>query len=372
MAQEVDLPAAVREDDPPASAAPAWRLRLGRSHVLHPSASIVQMAVGVIAAGILLVAFARFFNLSSAFQRLEHLSVALVILSGVVFLSAYVVRALRLRCLLAPNPVTVPQAVGIYQVAIFLNWLLPVRGGELVISLLLRRLHRTPISQSLPAVAMDKAMDLLPAAGLLALLPFLPFPLSRPLWILLLLVLVVLACGALFVGLAAWQRPMALALLSGLMGRFPASVRRRVEPFILRFVEALLGLVARPRVLLKAGMYTVVAVFLDALFAWLAFQAVGAVVAFPVVLYGFTFFNLGFILPSPPGQIGSNEVIGLLVFSGLFHINSSAVAAMFLFSHPWTGILMTTFGLISLSAVGLTLRSTLAMARSPAGPDTGS
>jgi hypothetical protein len=36
---------------------------------------------------------------------------------------------------------------------------------------------------------------------------------------------------------------------------------------------------------------------------------------------------------------------------------------MFLFSHPWTGILMTCTGLACLSAMGLTLRSTFRLGR---------
>ncbi len=83
----------------------------------------------------------------------------------------------------------------------------------------------------------------------------------------------------------------------------------------------------------------------------------------PVVLYGYTFFNLAFILPTPPGQVGSNELIGLLIFSGSFGVSRSAVGAMFLFSHPWTGLLMSFTGLACLSALGLTMRSTLWLAR---------
>jgi hypothetical protein len=71
------------------------------------------------------------------------------------------------------------------------------------------------------------------------------------------------------------------------------------------------------------------------------------------------------MLPTPPGQIGSNELIGLLVFSGLLHMSRTAVAAMFLFSHPWTALLMAGSGLLSLSAMGLTLRATLALAQDP-------
>ena len=36
---------------------------------------------------------------------------------------------------------------------------------------------------------------------------------------------------------------------------------------------------------------------------------------------------------------------------------------MFLFSHPWTGILMTCTGLACLSAMSLTLRGTMRLAR---------
>jgi len=124
-----------------------------------------------------------------------------------------------------------------------------------------------------------------------------------------------------------------------------------------------MALFRRPRILLVAGAYTVVAVGLDALFCLLAFRAVGVAVPVLVVLYGYTLFNLSFILPSPPGQVGSNELIGLLIFSGVFRVSRSGVGAMFLFSHPWTGLLMACSGLACLSAMSLNLRTTFRLAR---------
>jgi uncharacterized protein (TIRG00374 family) len=333
-----------------------WRLQ----------ALTMRMAVGLVVALVLVLTFVRLVNVHSVVQRLEHLSVGAAVLCGLVFLSAYIVRALRWRRLLAPDHVSVLRVVALYQVAIFINWLLPLRGGELVKSLLLRRLHAIPLSRSLPTVTIDKAMDLLPALGLLILLPFVPLHLSRALWLLLLVPLAFMGLGALLLGLAAWRRHSALRLLARLTVPLPRGVRERSEPFVGRFIDALLALVARPRLLLIATIYTAVAVGLDALSCWLALRAVGAHVAFPVVLYGYTFYNLAYLLPTPPGQIGSNELIGLLVFCGLFHMNRTVVAAMFLFSHPWTALLMTASGLLSLSTMGLTLRTTLALAQDPA------
>jgi uncharacterized protein (TIRG00374 family) len=325
-----------------------------------------RVAVGLVIALVLIVTFVRLIDLSSVAQRLERLNIPLAMLSGVVFLGAFAVRALRWRGLLAPHQITARRAVAIYQVATFVNWLLPIRAGEIIKSLLLRRLNAIPISESLPTIAMDKLMDLLPAIGLFAILPFLPLQLSRALWILLLSVLIVQVAVGLFLALAVWRRQMALALLSSFTAHLPAVVRRRVEPFTQRFVEALLGMMMRPRMLAIAMLYTLVAVGLDALFCLLAFQAVGASITFPGALYGYTFYNMAYLAPSPPGQLGSNELVGLLVFSGLLHINPSAVAAMFLFSHPWTALLMAASGILCLSAMGLTLRSTLAMMKAPA------
>jgi uncharacterized protein (TIRG00374 family) len=324
----------------------------------------LPIAVGLGAGVVLLLTFVRLVNFGAVYQRLEHLSLGPALLCGLAFLGAYAVRALRWRWFLKPHKVGVPRVVSIYLVAIFINWLLPLRGGELAKCLLLRRSNGIPVSRSLPTVAMDKAMDLLPALVLLGLLPFVHLSLSRPLWVVLLSALAVLGFAILTLGLAAWRRDQTLGWLTRVLVRIlPRRARQRVEPFVVRFIDTLLALARQPRLLAIAAAFTMVAVCLDALFCLLAFMAVGEAVSFPVVLYGFTLFNLAYILPTPPGQVGSNELLGLLIFSGLFGVSGAAVGAMFVFSHPWTAILMSSSAILCLGAMGLTLRSTLGLAR---------
>jgi uncharacterized protein (TIRG00374 family) len=324
----------------------------------------LRTAAGLAVGALLILAFLRLVNVSAVYRRLEHLSIGYAVLCGVAFLAAYVVRALRWRVLLRPDEVPVLRVIGIYQVATFLNWLLPVRGGEVAKCLLLRRSDGIPVSRSLATVGMDKAMDLLPGVILLALLPFVHLHLSRPLWILLLSAMAVVGVLVLILALAAWRRERALALLTRPVAAvLPRSARQRVEPGIVLFVDTLLALIRQPRLMLLAAAYTAAAVALDALFCVLAFKAVGVAAALPIILYGYTFYNLAFILPTPPGQVGSNELVGLLIFSGVFGLNRSGVGAMFLFSHPWTALLMTLSGLLCLSLMGLNLRSTLRLAR---------
>lgn len=322
-----------------------------------------RAAVGFSIGAILIVTFVRLVNVGAVSSRLAHLKIVPALFCGVAFLGAYFVRAMRWRCLLRPCPVSIGRAAGIYQVATFLNWMLPVRGGELAKSLLLRRLNAIPVSQSLATVSMDKAMDLLPALGLLALLPFVHLRMTRGLWLLLLFALTVVTLGVLIIALAAWRRQQVLRLLMcpfAALGR--TDLRERAQPFIVRFLDTLIALVRRPRLILTAMAFTALAVSLDALFCLLAFQAVGVGIAVPAVLYGYTLFNLAFLLPTPPGQVGSNELVGLAIFSGGFRLGRSGVAAMFVFSHPWTAVLMATSGLLCLSAMGLSLRASLRLA----------
>lgn len=338
-----------------AEATTAHRGRTGRVRAVA-----ARTAIGLTAGAVLVVTFLKLVNAGSVYRQLAHLNVAVAVVCGATFLSAYVVRALRWRCLLLPHRVSVRRAAAIYQIAIFLNWLLPIRGGELAMSVLLRRTSNIPISESMAAVSLDKAMDFVPGIALLALMPLAGLTFSGSLWVVLAGAMAVCLAGAIFTAMALWRRERAVALLARPIEKvIRGEARARVRPFIDGFTTTLLGLLRRPRTLLIAGAYTCVAVSLDAAFCWLAFRAVGVSVPVLVVLYGYTLFNLSFILPSPPGQVGSNELIGLLIFSGVFRVSRTGVGAMFLFSHPFTGVLMASTGLLCLSAMSLGLRNTL-------------
>ena len=192
--------------------------------------TVLRTVVGLAAGAILVVTFLRLVSVGAVYQHLARLSVGFALLCGLVFLSAYVVRGLRWRCLLRPCEVSVVRAAAIYQVGTFVNWLLPIRGGEVAMSLLLRRSNGIPVSRSLPAVGMDKAMDLLSVVPLLVLLPFIGLRLSQPLWALLVLALAVVVIATVVLALAAWRRERGRALVPSVVSSLvPARARDRVE-----------------------------------------------------------------------------------------------------------------------------------------------
>ena len=347
--------------DSAVASSPASSRGLARGPVV-----LLRTAIGLGLGVLLVFAFLRLVNISAVLHQLSHLRPGFALLTGATFLAAYVVRAVRWRFLLRPIEVPVGRLAAIYQVATFLNWLLPVQAGELAKSLLLRRTDGVPVSRSLATVSMDRSMDLLPAIVLLVLAPFMHLHLSRPLLVVLLLASA--GVGLALLGLAFLARGRRQA--SWLMARvLPRGAQERIEPLIDTFLDTLVALTRRPSVLLVAAALTAIAVCLEGLFCLLAFRAVGVHVSPQVALYGYTLFNLAYILPTPPGHVGSNELIGLLVFAGAFGVDRSGVAAMFLFVHPWTAILITVSGLACLSRLGLGLRSAFRLTRGRAAED---
>ncbi len=331
------------------------------------NAPAFKISLGLLIGLGLLFLVSRFIDLQQTLLLLQaHLAtpqgIALALLSGIAYLTGHSIRGVRWKLFLNPiGKISTLKAIELYQVAIFLNFLLPIRAGEAAKSLALKRIANIPISKSLPTVAMDKSLDLVPALVIMVLVPFLGIHMDLQLWLVLGLVSGVLLCLILFIALAAWKRPLAIAWLQKGLGILPRAIGVRIEGFATGFVDALLAGASRPAVFVPALLLTGLAVLCDGLFAMLAFWTVGFPISFGTALFGYAVYNMFYILPTPPGQVGSNEAVGLLVFSGLLHLPGDNVTAMFVFSHPWAALMMTAVGLACLAALGLTIPSATRM-----------
>jgi hypothetical protein len=287
---------------PPEKEQPNWK------KVLNSPA--VKVSLGLVVGIGLLFLVSRFVDLPTTIQVLKQnlttpRGIMFALLSGVAFLLAFSIRGVRWKLFINPiGKISTFKAIQLFLVGIFLNFLLPIRGGEVAKSLMLKRIANIPVSKSLPTVAMDKALDLLPALFIMAIVPFLGIQMDIKLWLVLATVGGLLIGLIFFVILAAWKRTAAIKLLQKMTGLLPKSIASKIEGFA-------------------------------------------------------TGYNMFYILPTPPGQVGSNEAVGLLVFAGLLHLPADKVTAMFVFSHPWAALLMTATGMLCLSALGLKLSTAM-------------
>lgn len=326
---------------------------------------VVKIIIGLLVGVGLLLLISRFVDVPATIQLLQQnlatpRGLMLVFLVGVTFLLAFSIRGLRWKLFLnSVAEVSTFNVIKLYLVGIFLNFLLPIRAGEVAKPLMLKRLARVPISQSVSTVAMDKALDLVPALFIMAIVPFLGLHMDVKLWLVLGLVGGLLLGLAFFVALMAWKRTTAIGLLHKLSSVFPKLIGSKIEDFAISFIDALLRGTSRPKVFILAVLLTGVAIIFDGLFAMLAFWVIGFPISFGTALFGYTVYNMFYILPNPPAQVGSNEAVGLLVFAGLLHVPANEVAAMFVFSHLWAALLMSATGMACLSSLGLTLSSVM-------------
>ncbi len=330
-----------------------------------PGIPKAKVLIGLLIGIGLLFLVSRFVNIPATIHVLQQnlttpRGLFFAFLSGIAFLMAWSIRGIRWKLFLNPvGKVSTFQAIALYQVGVFLNFLLPIRGGEVVKCFMLKSNAAIPVSKSLPTVAMDKALDLLPALFIMAIVPVLGVQMDIKLWLVLWFVGGIFLSLLLFVLLSAWKRDAAIRLLQKLTSLLPKAIASKVEGFATSFVDSLLAGASQPRIFLPAIVLTCIAVLCDGLFAMLAFWTIGYPISFGVALFGYSVYNMFYILPTPPGQVGSNEAVGLLVFGGLLHLPATQVTAMFFFSHPWAAVLMCTTGLICLSALGLTISGAL-------------
>jgi uncharacterized protein (TIRG00374 family) len=341
----------------PAPQAKPWKTFLGKP--------AVKVTIGLLIGIGLLFLLTRVVDIPDTIQVLKKnlatpRGIMLALLSGVAFVLAFSIRGVRWKLFLNPiGKVSTLKAIQLFLVGVFLNFLLPIRGGEVAKSLMLKRIASIPVSQSLPTVAMDKALDLMPALFIMAIVPLLGVQMSTQLWLVLGLVGGLLIGLIFFIALAAWKRTAAIQFLQKVTGLLPKGVASKIEGFATGFVDSLLIGASRPRIFVPALLLTVVAVIFDGLFAMLAFWTVGYPIPFGTAIFGYSVYNMFYILPNPPGQVGSNEIVGLLVFSGLLHLPASSVTAMFIFSHPWAALLQCAIGMACLSALGLNISSAM-------------
>jgi uncharacterized protein (TIRG00374 family) len=327
----------------------------------------VKVILGIGVGLLMLLLVSRIVNIPQTISVLQtHLTTTQgiidALLTTLAFMAAFTIRGTRWSLFLRPiTKVSIFKVIRIYWVGVFINVLLPVQGGEVAKSLMLRSVTGTPVSQSLPTVAMDKSLDLMPALVIMAVVAFIPgIHMNITLWLILGLVSSILLGVIFVVALTAWNRVVAIALIRKVCGLLPKGVGSKIEGFAMGFIDSLLAGVSRPKTFIPAALLTCLAISCDGLFAWFAFKTVGvANMSFGTAMFGYTVFNMFSIIPSPPGGVGSNEFYGTLVFGQLLGFDKQGVLAMFFFSHPLTALIMATIGLICLSSLGLKLSTAL-------------
>ncbi|MCK9309504.1 MAG: lysylphosphatidylglycerol synthase transmembrane domain-containing protein [Candidatus Cloacimonetes bacterium] len=319
---------------------------------------IISLVSGLAIGIVLLLAWLHFNPMQGFWFHFASLKYQWVILASLAYLSAYFIRAWRWNMLLPFNSPETGKKPGLFRTYLyamggnFINYLIPLRAGDVVRAWFIKRNHNIPLLKALPSVIIDKAFDTIAILFIIILLPFLAIQVSKAMVILLSLLALVFIVTLLLLLSAAWQKDFVIRVLNKLFWFLPSRLKTRVHAAIVLFVNELNVFEHHPLHLLFATLLTAVGLALDGAYFYLLFVAFGIPFSFPLALFGYTLINLSYALPQPPAQLGSNEWMMIIVFSIGFGLTKSAASAIMAFAHILTFSLMSFWGIIAFAISG--------------------
>lgn len=292
-----------------------------------------------------------FHYLLNAFRSIRY---NYIIIGGVVYIAAYLIRSIRWNLLLRNQVrLSYKESWLISSAGNWVNYLVPIRAGELIKALLIKRIKKVSAVSILPSVFIDKFFDTLGIFFVLSLIPFLPIHISKGLRVLIMLLILMFAVVFLILFLAAKSKGHITNLLQLFFFWLPKSIREKIYNLIEMFISGLNILEHHYTVIIYCVILTMVGVLLDAVYFFMIFQAFNSGVAFIIVLFGYTLINLSYALPQPPAQLGSNEWMMIIIFSIGFGLTKNVASTIMAFAHIFTAVIISVMGLIGFSYSGI-------------------
>jgi glycosyltransferase 2 family protein len=316
--------------------------------------NLIILILGSIIGITLILLWLSYIPISEVKAYFKELSPLYVVLASLSYLSAYFVRSLRWNILLSQSIKIPIKDTWLYAMAgNLMNYMIPIRAGELVKSWFVKHNHGQSITHTLPSVFIDKTFDTLAIVSVLILIPFLAIQISTGLLVLLVLLAAVFVVSAGLLLMAAWHKQRVLGWVDLPLKLIPRRFRAKLREYLQSFIEGLNIFEHHPQKLLAATALTALGILLDGTYFYLIFVAFGIEFSFLLVLFGYTLINLSYALPQPPAQLGSNEWMMIIVFSLGFSLTKSSASAIMAFAHILTAILMGVVGYIAFAISGI-------------------
>ncbi|MDA3813004.1 MAG: lysylphosphatidylglycerol synthase transmembrane domain-containing protein [Candidatus Cloacimonetes bacterium] len=316
--------------------------------------------VGIALGAIFLVAWIRIVDWQEFLSYFHEFDLKMVLIFSLFYVLAYFLRSLRWRIILKPiYRMGLMESFSIFMSGMLINYLIPIRAGEIAKSVILKTKEKVKISDSLPSIFIDKLTDLFPIIFIMILIPLVSVKLNSALYIIISLLFFIFLLFIGFLFFAVNHKTKAIRILTFILRFLPKKYRKIFEGFFINFVDGMAIMSGRFAENCLVYLLTLLAVFSEAIYIYAVFRAFGSDVSYIKILFGYTLMNLTYILPTPPAQIGSNQFMWVLIFSFALGVNENLTSAAVTFSHLLTSIWIFLIGGISLIALKINLNQLL-------------
>ncbi|MCD6328901.1 MAG: flippase-like domain-containing protein, partial [Candidatus Cloacimonetes bacterium] len=221
---------------------------------------IIGIAVGII----LIIVWMQFINVSEVLSYLKKLNVFYVLIASFLYLLSYFIRSIRWRQILKPVcKLSIKEVYFTWMAGFFLNYLIPIRAGEFAKSYFIKRTKGVPIAKSLPSIFIDKVFDSISIFLVIGLIPFLHVNISKPLLILIFLLIAVFILGAGILIISTTNKPLVVKILTKFFFFIPKKIKTKFFEIIEIFVEGVGLFKHHSKILPSVIGLTIVAVLID-------------------------------------------------------------------------------------------------------------
>ena len=326
-----------------------------------------RIILGTVATVFFLWLALRNVDISAVGDALQTANYIYLIPAAFCTVAGFCLRALRWSYILQPTkPVSFARLFPVMMVGFAANNLLPARVGEFVRAFLTGSRENISRSSALATIVVERVCDGLTLLTLMTVTLFLfPVPLTdSTLQAVMVVATVVFSVAAvILLGLILFPTRILVPVRFGTR-RLPARFAERADALINSFLDGL-QLLREPRALLGLSGMSIGIWALEAAsfgFVLRAFPlglSIGEWLAASIFLL--VFVNLGIMVPSVPGYIGTYQFFATLALSA-FNVNADYAFGLAVVAHTMQYTLITGIGLISLWRLGLRIGNMARMA----------
>jgi uncharacterized protein (TIRG00374 family) len=303
---------------------------------------------------LLLFLWVKTVDIPALSSQLRQTQLGFIGIAVVFYLLGILVRSIRWKLLLSHiTDIRTGTSFNLYLSGQLFNYLIPLRIGEVAKSVFLKQKKDVRITKSLPTIIVDKVLDLF---VLLIVIFFLIALVEQAkniplIWIFALIIILGLAFLTYSI-----HRPNALLTLITSILFFIPSFKERAKTFAASILNELRLITRRKTILIAALILSAIALLFDAAFFYALLLSIRmSHVPIAYAFFGYCLIIISYMLPTPPAQIGSNEILFMVVFTILLGLDKTKIAAITLLFHVTTTLVLTLGGLLSLRLLKIDL-----------------
>ena len=309
--------------------------------------TLVKIVVNTLLGIILIVVWLQFVDIGEVISHLSQVKPVSILPIFLFFFLSAAARALRLKVFLAPiKKVAAKDLIFLTGVAMMLNFLIPVRAGEIGKAVYLNTQYVLDVKKSLVWIFLDRFIDFLVVLSLASVLFFI-VPSNLPqnvIYIFSLIFAVALLLTFLMVYKVSFARKLFKLMSYLLIVDLIKIYFERIYEF---FLESFSILRRHPKDLVLIFLITVLAYGFDAAVWYYAFVAINNPQPVLMMYLGQLISALTYLIPAAPGYVGSAEASGLLIFSGVFGLPANIASSMVVLFHISASVFVLVYGIIS-------------------------